>query len=137
MKYIISMIALLLVSATSLFAQSKNTTPEAEKAFAKKFPTAVAKEKKNEYEVEFTLNNNKGSANFSGTGEWLETELEIPINALPDIVKKGFTTSFPESNIQKVYSIEAKDNARYFEIEYKQKRKIAEVKIDSNGKLIK
>lgn len=135
------MIALLLVSASSLFAQTKNTTPEAEKAFVKKFPTAVAtkwaKEKKNEYEVEFTLNNKKGSANFSGTGEWLETELEISLSALPDIVKNGFTKNFPGSNIVKVYSIEAKDNAQYFEIEYKLKNKIAEVKIDTNGKILK
>jgi hypothetical protein len=141
MKYIISMITLLWASVSSLSAQSKNTTVEAEKAFAKRFPTAVAnkwvKENKHEYEVEFTLNDKKGSANFSGSGEWLETELEIPINSLPEIVKNGFTSNFPQASITHVYSIERKGNPDYFEIEYKVKNKTAEVKIDSNGKPIK
>ncbi|MEN9599216.1 MAG: hypothetical protein RL596_1527 [Bacteroidota bacterium] len=140
MKYIISMMTLLLVGSLSLTAQQKNTTTAAEKAFAIKFPKATVvkwiKEKKNEYEVEFTLNGKKGSANFSGTGEWLETEMGILANELPTIVVDGFTKQFQGATITEAFLVESSTGKKYYEIEYTIKSKKREVKIDGTGNLI-
>jgi hypothetical protein len=140
MKYIISMMTLLLVGSLSLTAQQKNTTTAAEKAFAIKFPKATVvkwiKEKKNEYEVEFTLNGKKGSANFSGTGEWLETEMGIPTTEVPKNVLDAFAKQFKEAAISDAFLVESSAGKKYYEIEYTIKSKKREVKIDGTGNLI-
>jgi hypothetical protein len=141
MKYIISMMGLLLLSSLSVSAQEKNKTAAAEKAFAKKFPEATVdkwiKEKKNEYEVEFTYKGKKGSANFSETGVWLETEMGIPTTDLPTMVSENFSKLFPGATIKDAFLIESSTGKKYFEIEYAEKNKTKEIKMDHEGKIIK
>ena len=82
--------ALLCAFATS-FAQGK--TPAAVfTAFNKKFPNVTKvkwdRENAHEYEASFEWKGKKLSANFSNTGNWLETESPITFIQLPEKVKQ-------------------------------------------------
>ncbi len=125
---------------TTLIAQATKTTAAAEKALKQKFPNAKEvkwdKEKKNEYEASFVVDGKKGSANFSGTGEWLETEMAIPQSAAPKAVIDGFNKAHAGAAITEVYQITSKEGKHYFEIEYSQKGKTKEVKLSADGKMM-
>lgn len=118
-------------------AQGIQTPSAVKNAFQQKFPNARevkwAKEGKREYEAAFIQDGKKGSANFSETGEWLETEMAIPVSALPKAVIDGFHQKFPGADITEVYQIATSKGKNYFEIEYTVKGRKKEVKFDSNG----
>ena len=140
MKNIIILALLCLGISTTIQAQKAKSTPAAEKAFKQKFAGATEvkwdMEKKNEYEASFVMKGKKGSANFSGTGEWLETEMAIPSTDAPKAVSDAFAKSFAGATIKEVYKIESKDGKNYFEIEYDLKGKTKEAKIDPSGKIM-
>ncbi len=140
MKNIFIVALVCLSITTTLQAQKSNSTPAAEKAFQQMFAGATAEkwdmEKKNDYEASFMLKGKKGSANFSGTGEWLETEMAIPSSEAPKGVSDAFAKAFVGATIKEVYKIETKDGKNYFEIEYTLKGKTKEAKIDPSGKIM-
>jgi hypothetical protein len=121
-------------------AQKNKVTQAAEKAFAQKFPTAKEvkweMESKNDYEASFVMDGKKGSANFSGKGEWMETEMAILQSNTPKAVMDGFNKAFAGSTIKEVYKIESKEGKNYFEIEYSLKGKTKEAKLDPTGKVM-
>lgn len=121
-------------------AQKMQVTPAAEKSFTQKFPNAKEvkweKEGKDEYEASFVIDGKKGSANFSGKGEWMETEMAIPQANAPRSVLDGFNKSFSGATIKEVYKIESKDGKNYYEIEYSLKGKSKEAKVDPTGKVM-
>ncbi len=138
MKHIFILAIALLGLSITMHAQK--TTAAAEKALKQKFPNAREvkwdKEKKNEYEASFVVGGKKVSANFSGTGEWLETEMAIPQSAAPKAVIDGFNRAHTGAAITAVYQIESKEGKRYFEIEYTLKGKAKEAKISADGKMM-
>jgi len=125
---------------TNANAQKNKVTPAAEKAFMQKFPTAKEvkweMEEKDNYEATFLMDGKKGSTNFSGKGEWMETEMAIPQANTPAIVMEGFKKAFAGATIKEVYKIESKEGKNYFEIEYSLKGKTKEAKLDPTGKLM-
>lgn len=136
--FIIAMVCVCLSASVS--AQKPIVTAAAAKAFQQKFTGATGvkwdKEGKNEFEAEFILNGKKGSANFSASGEWLETEMGIAIADAPAVVNTSFVKMFPTATIKEVYKIETSKGKNYFEIEYQLKGKTKEVKIDASGKIV-
>lgn len=137
-KYFI--IGILMFSQIISYAQITKVTTEVQKAFQTKFPTAKEvkwdKENKSEYEANFVMNGKKGSANFSGKGEWMETEMGIPQAETPKAVMDGFNKAFVGATIKEVYKIESKEGKNYFEIEYSLKGKTKEAKLDLIGKIM-
>jgi outer membrane lipoprotein-sorting protein len=121
-------------------AQKNKVTQAAEKAFAQKFPTAKEvkweMESKDDYEASFVMDGKKGSANFSGKGDWMETEMGIPQANTPKVVMDGFNKAFAGATIKEVYKIESKEGKNYFEIEYSLKGKTKEAKLDPTGKIM-
>jgi len=121
-------------------AQKNKVTQAAEKAFAQKFPTAKEvkweMESKDDYEASFVMDGKKGSANFSGKGDWMETEMGIPQANTPKAVMDGFNKAFAGATIKEVYKIESKEGKNYFEIEYSLKGKTKEAKLDPTGKVM-
>lgn len=75
------------------FGQTKTPPAAVTQAFKEKFKTATqikwGKEKNGDWEAEFTQDKQEMSANFSNTGAWLETEMEMAFDALPAGVKSA------------------------------------------------
>jgi hypothetical protein len=137
-KYFI--ISILMFSQIFSHAQKTKVTTEALKAFQTKFPTAKEikweMESKDDYEASFVMDGKKGSANFSGKGEWIETEMAIPKANTPKAVMDGFNKTYVGATIKEVYKIESKEGKNYFEIEFSLKGKTKEAKLDPTGKIM-
>lgn len=137
-KFILAIICLSIINIVS--AQIKVPTVT-ENAFKKMFPTASNvkwdKESKTEYEAEFLVDGKKHAANFSSTGEWLETEKAIETSAAPKVVVDAVTVAWPAATIKQIFDIVTKANKHYYEVEYLIKGKTKEAKIAVDGKLMK
>lgn len=131
--------ALVCAYATS-FAQSKTPTAVTT-AFNQKFPNATKvkwdKENAHEYEASFEWKGEKLSANFSDTGEWLETESPIAFNQLPEKVQSAFNIAHKEATVKAVAKIETSKGITKFEVEFKQGVKTVELFYTADGKEIK
>ena len=131
--------ALVCAYATS-FAQSKTPTA-AVAAFNQKFPNATKvkwdKESAHNYEAEFEWKGVNYSANFSDTGEWLETESPIAFNQLPEKVQSAFNIAHKEATVKAVAKIETSKGITKFEVEFKQGVKTVELFYTADGKEIK
>jgi len=140
MNKIILTALVLLSTAVSIFAQSK--TPQAVlDAFNKKFPNATNvkwdKENAHEFEASFNLKGVDYSANYSDTGEWMETESNIAFNDLPKNVQTTFNASHPNAKVKEVAKIETSKGQTQFELEMKQGMKTVEFLYNSDGTEIK
>lgn len=131
--------ALVCAYATS-FAQSKTPTAVTT-AFNQKFPYATkvkwGKENAYEYEASFEWKGEKLSANFSDTGEWLETESPIAFNQLPEKVQSAFNVAHKGATVKAVAKIETSKGITKFEVEFKQGVKTVELFYTADGKEIK
>ena len=131
MKKIISMLSIVAITSCS-FA---GTPPEAvTKAFQQKFPTVTnvrwGKENATEWEAEFKMNETKMSANFLTDGSWVETEGEIPVAQIPQIVVAAIKKEYPTWEIKGgdkietakkgiLYEADLKSGMRKKEVEFK------------------
>lgn len=136
MKKIIFVVMAIVFAYTTSFAQSK--TPSAvTTAFSQKFPNATNvkwdKENAHEYEASFEWKGEKHSANFSDTGEWLETECISAFNLLPDKVQTTFNASHKGATIKAVAKIETSKGVIKYEVEIKQGIKTVELFYTADG----
>jgi uncharacterized membrane protein YkoI len=137
-KFILTVSGILLFSIVLLAI----TPPKAvKKAFDQKFPNATAvkwdKENAHEYEASFSWNGRQHSANFSDTGDWLETESAITFSQLPENIQAGFNALHKGANVKAAAKIETSNGETKYEIEVRQKRKTVEYFYNSEGKEIK
>ena len=140
MKKIIFVVMAILFGYTTSFAQSK--MPDAvTSAFNQKFPNAVNvkwdKENAHEYEASFEWKGEKHSANFSDTGEWLETESISAFNLLPEKVQAAFNASHNGATVKAVAKIETSKGITKYEVEIKQGIKTVELFYTADGIEIK
>ena len=130
---------LCMVVGSGVRAQKNKVPDAAQKSFNKKFPAATNiswdKEAKDNFEVSFIIEGKKGSANFSGEGEWLETEMPVAVAAVPPLVKDAFTKAVPGALIHTVYLVESKGGKTEYEIEYRLKGRNKEAKFSPEGKI--
>lgn len=121
MKNIIILVISLLLSATTL--KATEVPDVVEKAFAQKFPIAKKvkwhKEKDNNYEASFMLNDKETSAVYSPDGQLKETETEISASELPKAVSEAFAKKYPNAKIEETAKIERSGGAVIYEIEVK------------------
>ncbi|MES2140875.1 MAG: PepSY-like domain-containing protein [Bacteroidota bacterium] len=138
-KTIFVAMALACAYATS-FAQSKTPTVVTT-AFNQKFPNAAKvkwdKENAHEYEASFEWKAEKLSANYSDTGEWLETESPIAFNLLPEKVQSAFNSAHKEATVKALAKIETSKGITKFEVEFKQGVKTIELFYTTDGTEIK
>ena len=121
MKKSILLIGIFLSSISAVFAVCK-VPSEVVEAFNLKFPNATnvkwEKESVNEYEAEFKWNGESYSANFTVDAKWLETEITISFNQLPEQVQQSFSKDYPNVKLEEVSRIEKPDNKIHYEIEF-------------------
>lgn len=122
--------------------QNNVTPPDAVlKAFAVKFPKAEkvkwGMEDKTEYEAEFILNGIEESANFNAAGNWIETECEIDINALPKGVSDAVAKIYAGWTITEANKVETAGNGTIYETDIKKDGKKTEVAFKADGTEVK
>lgn len=132
--------ALVLLSYTACGQEKKDVPKEVKTAFTERFATAIhvkwSKENDSEWEAEFKMDKKDYSANFSASGEWMETEYKISTDELPAAVKATIQKEFDGYKIEESELSETADGKMY-EIELKKSDIEMEAIIDANGKLIK
>jgi protoheme ferro-lyase len=138
MKYIIATATLLL--GLTFTAHSQEVPQKVSDSFSKKYPDAKSvkweEESKNEWEVEFTLNSKKYTADFTDDGKWIETEQRILPNDLPKHIKSVIVTDYNGYKIDHAEIIENIDFKGY-EVEIENSSRTINLFFDGTGKLIK
>ena len=139
MKKLIIVAIIAMLSTTALHATE---VPEVvKKAFQQKFPTAKKvkweKEKNNDFEASFILNDKEVSAVYSIDGQLKETETEIAVSELPKSVIDALAKKDANAKIEEAEKIERSDNTIIYETEVKINKKKTELLFDSNGNEIK
>ncbi len=133
-KSILTVVSFLLLS-TLTFAGNAPTAVQ--KAFEQKFPDATSvkwdKENAHEYEASFEWKGEKHSANFSDSGEWLETESASSFNQLPDKVQTAFNTSHKGAIVKAVATIQTSKGITKYEVEFKRGVKTVELFYSADG----
>jgi len=142
MKTIIAATAFVLY-ANSIFAQevkSQDVPKPVIDAFSENFKGASVKswekEKNGNYEAEFKFNKKEISATFSDDGTLIETENEIAITALPQMVLGIIEKDFPGFKISEVSQITMPSGAQTFETEVKKGNEKFDLIFDSNGNFL-
>ena len=129
-------LALLLVHACDV---DKKVPEKVKTSFAQKFPDAKniewAMENDTEWEAEFTMNGVDYSSNFTVAGEWTETEYEMKINELPEVVQTVINSDYSDYNIEGIESSETKDGVVY-EIALEKGESNVELSISKEGVLL-
>ena len=129
-------LALLLVYACDA---DKKVPEKVKTSFAQKFPDAKniewAMENDTEWEAEFTMNGVDYSSNFTVAGEWTETEYEMKINELPEVVQTVINSDYSDYNIEGIESSETKDGVVY-EIALEKGESNVELSISKEGVLL-
>jgi uncharacterized membrane protein YkoI len=135
-------IVLFITAYNSLKTESKSTSnflevPEiVEAAFKKKYSDIPRVWQKHYYGYEafFTLNNTKYEAEFSDTGEWLETEYYVTAKEFPEAVLNRIRQEYPNFKITK-YEIEITSQEKLYEVDITDGEIEYEISFDADGKV--
>jgi hypothetical protein len=129
-------LVLLLVQACDV---DKKVPEKVKTSFELKFPDAKnvewAMENDMEWEVEFTMNGVDYSSNFTVVGEWTETEFEMKITELPEVVQTVINSDYSDYNIEGIESSETKEGVVY-EIALEKEDINVELSISEKGVLL-
>jgi ribosomal protein S5 len=138
MKKLIILVVSILLSASTIHATE---IPDAVKtAFQQKFPTVKKvkweKEKTNEYEASFMLDNKEVSVLYLPDGKLKEIETEISVSELPKAVKEAINKKHPNAKIDEAAKIERSDNSIVYEAEVKIGGKKTDLLFDEKGNIV-
>ena len=144
MRSSLMLVCFIISFATISYGQKKTEKdiPAAVKtAFNTKFPGASnvkwGKESAKEYEAEFKLNNSDVSANFSATGEWVETETILSAADLPVTITNAIKSKYPVASITKGEKLEKSGDKIMYEVFIKTNGKTKEVELNADGSFVK
>jgi hypothetical protein len=108
-------------------------------AFQKMFPKAEKVEwemDKNTYEASFKSEGKEFSVLFDNTGNYLESEIEIPVKDLPQAVIESLKKAFPGSEIDEAEKVTLNDNSVVYEAEVELNKKSWDVRLAPDGKIL-
>lgn len=93
-------------------------------------------EKDTIYEVEFKVNDQKCSANFSRNGKWLETERKLG-KQIPQTVLDSLNKKYLNAEIEKAEESETPEKGKILEVEIKIDGKELEIEFTPSAKILK
>lgn len=105
-----------------------------------KFPNAKDIEwemDNSDFEVNFEIGKVEWSAKFDSSGKLLETEYEIKVPQLPQNVRQAIEGEYPNCKIEEAEKATLADNLVVYEVEVKKDKKIFEVQVSADGKILK
>ena len=142
-KTMLLLLLLISVAVEKSFAQIRKVPAEVTNAFKAKYSDAQNVEWKDKvtfFQASFTLDNAEMTANFTGKGEWQETNKKMSFDALPDAVKDGFKKSkYSDWTPGSVTQIEKNDKGIEYKI-YAEKSSLVQKKFlyfNEQGQLVR
>jgi len=127
---------MMIILAIGIMAHAQTPPEKVNNAFNKKFANAGEvkweQEEVDEWEVEFNLDGRNMSANFDGSGSWLETEGVVMKEDIPAEVFKAICLDFEGWEFEKTESVETPDFKGY-EIVLEKEDTEVEILVTSSG----
>jgi uncharacterized membrane protein YkoI len=109
-------------------------------AFKNKYATGAKeweKEKDGTFEAEFKLNGKETSASFRSDGTFVESEEEIKLDELPEVIKDNVSKNYSDFKIEEASKISTAEGKTMYEVEIKKGKEEYDVIYDSAGNFIK
>lgn len=121
---------------TGIFAQS--TLPDAvSKAFEQKFPKAKkvkwTSENIDDYQAEFVSDTVDATAQFTPTGSWIQTAINVLPAKLPPVILLAIKKNHPKTKVNKAVKIEHVKKLPHYEIELKKAEALEYIYFDLQG----
>jgi len=133
-----------IITLVFLFAacvvQAQKAAPEVVKAkfkamFANAEKSKFSPEKDGSWEVDFKQAKIKSSAKFSATGEWLETEQDMPFAEAPKAVQDFVKSKYAGFEVEDCEKVQTAERICY-EISVEKGKQEFELVISTDGKLL-
>ncbi|MBP6686819.1 MAG: PepSY-like domain-containing protein [Lacibacter sp.] len=142
MKYIFSLVFLVMFTGTALNAQQVFPVPDLVKqSFDQQYPDATDLKWSgglDNHIVRFTLGERKLKANYTPKGDWVSTEERVKLETLPEVVQKGFqNTKYKDWAVKDIITV-TKPRAvanEYFIIVQKSALNKKKLVFDAKGRL--
>ncbi|MBK9419713.1 MAG: PepSY-like domain-containing protein [Flavobacteriales bacterium] len=136
---ILSVLALS-VSACGQKVSEADVPQPVKAAFMKQFPKADhahwGMESKTEYEVEFKQGSESMSATYGNTGEWMETEKDLKLAALPAPVRATIAQNYADQKLGDISHVDSPKGELY-EVDMEKGEQSMEVVFSTDGKVMK
>lgn len=144
MKYSFSFFCIslfLFLTFTSCLSQNKGETPQAVKdSFQKKYPGENDPDweldKNYNYEAHFKKKGVKYKADFSPSGEWIETETKIKKKDLPKPVKEAIKKKYDNLKIEEIEKVDHATKGIFYDVEFISLGEKVDVEFNSQGEKI-
>jgi uncharacterized membrane protein YkoI len=89
----------------------------------------ITDEEVTKYEIEFAVNGGNASLTLAETGDLLERESPVPVNTLPDAIRREIRNDFPGAQVKAAEAVEV----HYFEMEIEVNGRTIEVAAFATG----
>ncbi|MDF1658812.1 MAG: DUF4956 domain-containing protein [Verrucomicrobiales bacterium] len=115
--------------------------PEVEQSFEKQYPDAADPswevDDNANWEVNFLLKDEKQRADYRPNGEWLETEVSIRFEDLPDAIQTAVKRDYPGEDISEVEKVDSAIKGEFFDVEFSRDGRNRDVEYRANGETLK
>jgi hypothetical protein len=142
MKTTILMLVSIALLSFACTEKSLEVPQEVTAAFLQKYPSAKSikwEMEDGDYEAEFNVESLEMSANFTKTGQWLESETEIKTSDLPEAVMASITTHFPGAKVTEAEKLDKPDASSAYEVKLEEGQEDQDVEavFSASGELLK
>lgn len=140
MKYIITLLLVLFIGS-AMNCQSDGKVPDVVKdSFKSKYPNENDpdwhQDKNGNYESNFKKDGKHYKADFSPTGQWIETERRLKKNDLPEAIQLKLNEDFDNYKIVEIEEVQHASKGLFYDVELKKDGKKQDVEFSKNGTII-
>ncbi len=111
--------------------------PEVEDAFKTRYPDAGKAEwevdSNGYWEAGFEIGGTKHRADFNEMAEWVETEVSVKFDELPDPVQRAIREEFGDDEITEIEKVDSAQRGSFFDVEFKRSGKNHDVEYLESG----